>query len=167
MSIDSNGYYSFPAFTPGLLTIIAISNNGLMKLPFAYKYHTDVCIDTSSASVDISLPSFVVSSIKAVHTDGSPAAGYTILPQSTSSNLCVSKFIKEVGTTPCGPMTWRYIPQAYSNGKTDFALFPRDAATGENFPVFFIVRARESFPRGCCSSVARFRHLSMMVSMPL
>jgi hypothetical protein len=35
-------------------------------------------------------------------------------------------------------MTWRYVLQA--NGKTDFALFPRDAATGENFTVFFTVQ---------------------------
>lgn len=108
---------------------IAVSNNGLApqnpKLPFEYKYYTDVYIDTSSASVEISLPSFVVGSIKAVHTYGSLAAGYTMLPQSTSSNLCVSKPIIKGGTTPCGPMTWRYVLQADSSGKMDFALFPK------------------------------------------
>ena len=121
-----------------------MSNNGLApqnpKLPFAYKYYTDIYIDTSSASVDISLPSFVAGSIRAVHTDGSPAAGYTILPQSANSELCVSKPIIKGGTTPCGSMNWRYVLQADANGKADFALFPKDAATGENFPTYFTVQ---------------------------
>lgn len=146
VSADSNGYYSFPAVTPGLLTI-SVSNNGLTplnpKLPFAFKYYTEVSIDSSSASVDISLPSFVVGSIRAVHSNGLPAAGYTILPQSTESQLCVAKPIIKRGTMSCGSMSWRYVLTADSNGTSDFALFPADAAkNGEtsNYYLYFTVQ---------------------------